>query len=56
MLLDKEAQLTENSYYEASVKRPITNAPLQGRVSADICVVGAGLAGLSAALELRAKG
>ena len=56
MLLDKEAQLTQNSYYEASVIRPTPSASLQGRVSADICVVGAGLAGLSAALELRAKG
>ena len=56
MLLDKEAQLTQNSYYEASVRRPMPSAPLLGRVSADICVVGAGLAGLSAALELRAKG
>ena len=56
MLLDKEAQLTQNSYYEASVIRPAPSAPLLGRVSADICVVGAGLAGLSAALELRAKG
>jgi gamma-glutamylputrescine oxidase len=56
MLLDKEAQLTQNSYYEASVTRPAPAAPLQGRVNADICVIGAGLAGLSAALELRAKG
>ncbi len=56
MLLDKEAQLTQNSYYEASVSRPAPSASLQGRLSADICIVGAGLAGLSAALELRAKG
>ena len=56
MLLSREAQLTQNSYYEASVVRPAPSAALLGRVSADICVVGAGLAGLSAALELRAKG
>jgi gamma-glutamylputrescine oxidase len=56
MLLDKEAKLTQNSYYEASVTRPAPSPALLGRISADVCVVGAGLAGLSAALELRAKG
>jgi gamma-glutamylputrescine oxidase len=56
MLLNKEAQLTENSYYEASVTRPATSAALGGKISADVCIVGAGFAGLSAALELRAKG
>ncbi|MFZ6748147.1 NAD(P)/FAD-dependent oxidoreductase [Undibacterium sp. Ren11W] len=56
MLLSKEAQLTENSYYEASVTRPLTSAALGGRISADVCIVGAGFAGLSTALELRAKG
>ncbi len=56
VLLDKEAQLTQNSYYEASVTRPSPSAALTGRMTADVCVVGAGFAGLSAALELRAKG
>jgi gamma-glutamylputrescine oxidase len=56
MLLSKEAQLTQNSYYEASVDRPAASVALGGRISADVCVVGAGFAGLSAALELRAKG
>ncbi|MCX7219282.1 MAG: FAD-binding oxidoreductase, partial [Burkholderiales bacterium] len=56
MLLNKEAQLTENSYYEASVTRPAPSAALAGKISADVCIVGAGFAGLSAALELRAKG
>lgn len=56
MLLNKEAQLTQNSYYEASVMRPAASAPLGGRIAADVCVVGAGFAGLSAALELRVKG
>ena len=56
MLLDKEAQLTQNSFYEASVTRPTTLPPLGGRITANVCIVGAGLAGLSAALELRAKG
>ena len=56
MLLQKEAGVIENSYYEASVARPPPLAPLQGRVRADVCVVGAGLAGLSAALELAQRG
>jgi gamma-glutamylputrescine oxidase len=56
MLLSKEARLTENSYYEASVTRPDPATALGDQISADICVVGAGFAGLSAALELRAKG
>lgn len=56
MLLQREARLTQDSYYEASVVRPAPCAPLSGRVTADVCVIGAGLAGLSAALELRARG
>ncbi|WP_295751261.1 FAD-binding oxidoreductase [Undibacterium sp.] len=56
MLLNKEAQLTENSYYEASVTRPAPSPALGGKINADVCIVGAGFAGLSAALELRAKG
>lgn len=34
MLLSKEAQLTQNSYYEASVDRPAASAALGGRISA----------------------
>lgn len=56
MLLHREALLTQNSYYEASVARPAAGDALAGRVTADVCVVGGGLAGLSAALELRARG
>lgn len=56
MLLNREKELTENSYYEASVVRPRACAALHGRIAVDVCVVGAGFAGLSAALELRAKG
>jgi gamma-glutamylputrescine oxidase len=55
-LLQREIRLTQNSYYEASVTRPDPSPALSGRVQADVCVVGAGLAGLSAALELRARG
>ncbi|MFA9217893.1 MAG: NAD(P)/FAD-dependent oxidoreductase, partial [Sphingomonadaceae bacterium] len=55
-ILQREVRLTQNSYYEASVTRPPASPALAGRVRADVCVVGAGLAGLSAALELRARG
>jgi gamma-glutamylputrescine oxidase len=56
MLLQKELGVIENSYYEASVRRPAPLAPLCSHVQADVCVVGAGLAGLSAALELARRG
>lgn len=48
--------LIRRSYYEASVTRPAADAPLGGSVQTDVCVIGAGYAGLSAALDLRAKG
>lgn len=56
MLLKREAQLRRNCYYEDRVARPPAGAALSGRVTADVCVIGAGLAGLSAALELRERG
>jgi len=56
LLLRKELGVVENSYYEASVTRPPPTPALAGRVDADVCVVGAGYAGVSAALELAARG
>lgn len=56
MLLDSDTQLNQKSYYEASVVRPELGAPLQGDVVADVLVVGAGYAGLSAAIELARRG
>ena len=44
------------SWYEATALRGDANAPLQGHVDADICVIGAGFAGLTTALELGRKG
>lgn len=56
MLLKKELGLIENSYYEASVVRPPPSPVLSEHVSCDVCVVGAGYAGISAALELAERG
>jgi gamma-glutamylputrescine oxidase len=56
MELSSETALTAHSYYEASVKRPLARAALVGDVDCDVCIVGGGLAGLSAAIELRHKG
>jgi len=56
MLLDSDTQLNQHSYYEASVTRDAVTPPLQGHLSADVLVVGAGFAGLSAAIELAQRG
>jgi gamma-glutamylputrescine oxidase len=56
MLLKRELGVTENSYYEASVHRPDITPPLSGETSADVCIIGAGYTGLSAALELSQRG
>lgn len=55
-LLQSDTLLNRQSYYEASVNRPPPCPPLQGEVLADVVVVGAGFAGLSAALELATRG
>lgn len=52
----KNAQLGAMSYYEASVQRPAAQPRLEGKTSADCVVVGAGFAGLSAAIELAKRG
>lgn len=51
-----EDKLTRDSYYTASAPRPASYPPLAGEAEADVCVVGGGIAGLSAALDLRARG
>jgi gamma-glutamylputrescine oxidase len=56
LLLQKELGVVENSWYEASVVRPAPAPPLAQRVKADVCVVGGGYAGVSAALELAERG
>ena len=44
------------SWYAASAKQLPEQAVLQGRIDADICILGAGYTGLSAALELAEAG
>jgi len=56
MLLDSDTQLNQKSYYEASVQRDAETASLRGDIQADVVVVGAGFAGLSAAIELAERG
>lgn len=55
-LIHSDTQLNQKSYYEATVSRPPAAAPLLGAVDADAVVVGAGFAGLSAALEMAQRG
>jgi gamma-glutamylputrescine oxidase len=44
------------SYYSASAPLPPQRPALEGRVDCDVCVVGAGIAGCSAALHLAERG
>jgi gamma-glutamylputrescine oxidase len=55
-LLSVDQQLTKNSYYAASAPRDRSFPALQSNLDCDVAVVGAGLAGLSAAIELADRG
>ncbi len=55
-IIESDTQLNRNSYYEFSVTRTQATPALQGSVGADVLVVGAGFAGLSAAIELAQRG
>ena len=50
------ASISVTSYYQTTANRKITTQPLSGDVSTDVCVIGAGYTGLSAALELAKAG
>ena len=56
MILNSDTQLNQRSYYEASVQRPAPLPSLDADVRADVVVVGAGFAGLSAAIECAQRG
>jgi gamma-glutamylputrescine oxidase len=51
-----DRDLTRRSYYAATAERRVAYAALAGEVDCDVAVVGGGLAGLSAALELAGRG
>ena len=44
------------SYYQATANSSVSCESLKGEVSADVCIIGAGYTGLSAALELATAG
>ena len=48
--------MTSRSYYLDSAEKTAARALLQGSVRADVCVIGAGLAGCSTALHLAGRG
>lgn len=55
-LLQTDLQLTKNSYYAATAPRRQRFPALQSNIDADVAIVGGGLAGLSAAIELADRG
>jgi gamma-glutamylputrescine oxidase len=55
--VETDRELTRHSYYAATAARPQAFAPLPaGEHACDVAIVGGGLAGLSAAIELRQRG
>ena len=55
-MLACEQKLIQNSYYTANANAHPSYPSLNGDAEADVCIVGAGLAGLSAAIELADRG
>ena len=55
-LLDTDGALAQHSYYAATAARDAPQPALSGSTQCDVAVVGGGLAGLSAALDLRRQG
>jgi glycine/D-amino acid oxidase-like deaminating enzyme len=47
---------TDATWYEATAVREAVHPPLGGRIEADVCVIGGGLAGITSALELARRG
>ncbi len=55
-MLASEDHLTRHSYYLATADRALRFAALEGPSDADVCIVGGGLSGLSAAIDLQRAG
>ena len=55
-LLETDRRLTRNSYYVATAERGAAHPPLRSSIDCDVAIVGGGLAGLSAAIELADRG
>lgn len=55
-LLETDLALSRESYYAATTARELPAPALQGAASCDVAIVGGGLAGISAALDLRSRG
>jgi glycine/D-amino acid oxidase-like deaminating enzyme len=51
-----ETTVSGNTWYEATARRGGAYPTLAGKIEAEVCVVGGGLAGLTAALELARRG
>ncbi|MDB5820957.1 MAG: puuB [Rhizobacter sp.] len=54
--LESDRDLSRHSYYAATAPRTQHFPPLAGSLRCDVAIVGGGLAGLSAAIELRERG
>jgi gamma-glutamylputrescine oxidase len=54
--LSVDQDLARDSYYAATAPRDVRFPALEGEVQADVVIVGGGLAGLSAAIELADRG
>jgi len=55
-MTDRPAPDYVTTYYTATTELPPPSPPLQGHTAADVCVIGAGIAGCSAALALAERG
>lgn len=51
-----EENYSEMTWYEATANRGHPRPPVSGRIAAEVCVIGGGLAGLTTALELARRG